>query len=355
MSTHHLPLVARTALLAAVGALALGAQTAPPTPRPATAPETPQATMLRRARLVLPPTGWRLGAFIEESGIADASSGSPAGFPERSGVQRTQLRVGLPTWHDAGYRTVIVNEVALDRYRMTYEGAPRVVVACTTNCGPLTPGVSGAPAARDYWSLSHDLQVSRALSPRWRVTGLLQQALHTSTPDAIRAESWRAQGGAILSRTYRPTLQVGAGVLAINVHPYVIPTVRVLHVGRRWRTDILVPRGETFFEVTPRLEVGAQFRFFGNRWDTNEPGALGDARTTMTFTHLGPAVNWRPTSRLAIAADAGMLLRRFRIDAATPWFATAGLPSASAPRITSGRYDPEATGYLRVRATWQLR
>ena len=351
MTHRHVSVTVRAVALATVAVGTLHAQAAPPT---ASAGAAAREAAMRRLQFVLPPSGWRIGAFVEETGFADAKAGSPAGFPERSAYQRLQLRVGAPSWHDAGYRTVVVNEVALDRYAMRFEGAPQFGVACIAPCGGgLTPGISGAPAARDYWSLSHDLQVSRALSPRWRVSGLLQQALHTTTPDAIRGEAYRAQGGAIVTRTYRPTLQVGGGVLAINVYPYVIPTVRVLHVGRRWRTDILVPRGETFYEVTPRLELGAQFRFFGNRWDSNESFG-GDARTTMTFTHVGPALNWRPTKRLVVTADGGLLLRRFRFDADSAWFATPGLPSPTAPRITSGRYDPEATGYLRLRATYQL-
>lgn len=344
----RLPL--RVAALALLAAAPLLAQ---PSPAPRPAGPSDAATMVRRTQLVLPPAGWRIGAMIERAPAADVAEGGAPGFPASQALTRTQLRLGFPTYRRGLYRTVVTNEVAVDEYRMDYgDGALRGVICSLLPGAPCTPPL-GAPAAPRYLSLQHELLASQALGDRWRLTGVMFTALHTTDFGRLRAEALRVQGGAFLARTYRPTLQVGAGVLAINVWPYVIPTIRYLHVGRKWRADVLVPRGEAFYEVNPEFEIGGQFRFFGNRWDMNDEVPELRGRTTMTFTHVGPAFNWKPAKQLVVTGDAGLLLRRFRIDAATP-FATQ-LPSVPAmpPTLVRGAtYDPEAGAYARLRTTW---
>nr|MCU0627804.1 DUF6268 family outer membrane beta-barrel protein [Gemmatimonadaceae bacterium] len=247
------------------------------------------------------------------------------------------------------FRTVVTNEVAIDQYAMDYGAASRDL---TIPAGGGTAIPFGAPAARRYLSLQHELLVSQALGDRWRVSGIMFSAVHTTDLGRLRGDALQLQGGAFLSRTFRPTLQLGAGVLAINVYPYVIPTVRYLHVGRKWRADILIPRGEAFYEVTPAFEVGAQFRFFGNRWDMNDENPTLRGRTTMTFTHVGPAFNWRPVPKVVLTGDAGLLLRRFHVDAATPFIPGSSLAGALGPSTRVGTFDPSPSGYARLRATW---
>jgi hypothetical protein len=352
------PAPALRAALAGV-ALALPAALlaqASPVPRPAGPTTGPgdMAAMLRRTQLVLPPMGWRVGAMVEVVPSTDAASGSTPGFPAAQGLVRTQLRVGFPTYRRGLYRTVVTNEVAIDQYAMDYDGARQGAASCPPIGNGVCPSGTGAPAASRYFSVQHELLASHAVNDRWRVNGILFSAVHTSDLARIRGEAFQFQGGAFLTRTWRPTLQLGAGVLAINVFPYVIPTVRFVHVGRKWRTDVLIPRGETFYEVTPKFEVGGQFRFFGNRWDMNDEVPALRGRTTMTFTHVGPAFNWRPTKHLTVTGDGGILLRRFRVDGDAPW-ATGTLPPAQGLGLVTtrtGRYDPDAGGYARLRTTW---
>lgn len=334
------------ALLVALAPAALGAQ-ASPVPRPG-APATgagDMATMLRRTQLVLPPMGWRIGAMAEVVPSTDVGSDGTPGFPSAQGLVRTQLRIGFPTYRRGLYTTVVTNELAVDQYAMDYAGARQVAPCPNVGVGGCPSGI-GAPAASRYLSVQHEFLASHAVNARWRINGILFSAVHTTDLSRLRGEALRFQGGAFVTRTWRPTLQLGAGVLAINVWPYVIPTVRFVHVGRKWRSDVLIPRGETFYEVTPKFEVGGQFRFFGNRWDMNDdqPGERG--RTTMTFTHVGPAFNWRPTKQLTVTGDAGVLLRRFHIDADVPW------STGTLTTTRTGTYDPAAGGYARLRTTW---
>lgn len=352
MRPRHLAPALRAALAGVALALpaALHAQPSP-VPRPGAPSAGPgdMAAMLRRTQLVLPPMGWRIGAMVEVVPSTDVASGGTPGFPSAQGLVRSQLRVGFPTYRRGLYRTVVTNELAVDQYAMDYAGA-REGVVCAPIVGATCPSGLGAPAASRYLSVQHEILASHAVNDRWRVNGILFSAVHTTDLTRLRGEAFRFQGGAFLTRTWRPTLQLGAGVLAINVYPYVIPTVRFVHVGRKWRTDVLIPRGETFYEVNQKFEIGGQFRFFGNRWDMNDeqPGERG--RTTMTFTHVGPAFNWRPTKQLTVTGDAGVLLRRFSVDADVPW-ATGTVPPAQ--RTTRfGTYDPEAGGYARLRTTW---
>ncbi len=185
-----------------------------------------QPLPISRLQIVTPPSSWRLtatGEFLPATDVSDANARGNSS--RRASTSRQALRLGVPVWKRGLYRTVVANEFAFENTTLDLAG-PALRVS------PLIP----QPASVGLRTLQHDLLVSQGLGPRWRISGVLQHGFFHSGSVSPAARNYRAAGGAFLSRTYRPSLQVGAGVLALNVSPWVIPTIRVLHVSKRTST-----------------------------------------------------------------------------------------------------------------------
>lgn len=292
-----------------------------------------------RMQFVVPPSTWRVtvsGEVLPATGVkADAQR--PTLYPADVGVTRATARLSAPVWKRGLYTTIVTNDIIFDRFELSY-GVP-------TTGGPNVPPVLLPFGPTTLQSVQHELGVSHAINPRWRVTGALQHGVFAAGGSAFDANSYRAAGGAFVSRVYRPTLQVGAGVVALNIAPYVIPTIRILHVGQKWRTDVLIPRAETFRDIGHGMEVGGVLRFLGNRWDGEERLVERNRfrRTTYQQAMLGPALTWRVASHGLVQVESGIALRRLLVEGSTtnPALASSGLPFAR-------RFDTEAGAQLRV-------
>jgi len=302
------------------------------------APLTAQAPA-GRMQFVLPPSTWRVtvsGEVLPATGVkADAQR--PAFYPADVGVTRATARISAPVWKRGLYTTIVTNDIIYDRFDLSY-GTPTV-------SGALAPPVLLPFGPATLQSVQHELGVSHALNPRWRVTGALQHGLFTQGGTVFDAGKYRAAGAAFVSRVYRPTLQVGAGVVALNIAPYVIPTIRVLHVGPKWRTDILIPRAESFRDIGHGIEVGGVLRFVGNRWEGEEQLVQRNRlrRTTFQQAVLGPALTMRLATRGLLQVESGIALRRMLVEgASTPELAlNPDVPFAH-------RFDTQAGAQLRV-------
>jgi hypothetical protein len=239
----------------------------------------------------------------------------------------------VPVWKRGLYRTVIANEFAFENTTLDFSGP-------ANGPGLLIPQL----ASVGLRTLQHDLLVSQGLGPRWRISGVLQHGFFSSGSVSPAANNYRAAGGAFLSRTYRPSLQVGAGVLALNVSPWVIPTIRVLHVGKRTRTDILLPRAEFWYDFGNVVEVGGTLRFLANRWDLDQRGSNGVGlfqSATYRQTTLGPAANLKLGKHGLVQLETGVALRRIFLEGVEP------LLSASPARFAN-KLDTETAPFLRL-------
>ena len=291
-----------------------------------------------RMQFVLPPSTWRItlsGEVLPGTGVKPDAQ-RPAVYPTDVGVSRATARLSAPVLKRGSYTTVVTNDIIYDRFEMSY-GAPTGAGASGQLLQPFGPAT--------LQSVQHELGVSHAITPRWRVTGALQHGLFTSGGSVVGAGSYRAAGGVFVSRVYRPTLQVGAGVVALNIAPYVIPTIRILHVGQKWRTDILIPRAETFRDVGHGVEVGGVLRFLGNRWEGDERLLQRNRfrRTTYQQAMVGPALTLRVANRGLVQMESGLALRRMLVEgvSANPSLAPFDLPFAR-------RFDTEAGAQLRL-------
>ncbi len=326
------PLSAPFAVRRTVAVLAVVAAVSPGTLLTAQAPAG-------RMQFVLPPSTWRVtvsGEVLAATGVkADAQR--PTLYPADVGVTRATARLSAPVWKRGLYTTIVTNDIIYDRFEMSY-GTPTIG-------GQNVPPVVLPFGPTTLQSVQHELGVSHAINPRWRVTGALQHGLFAAGGAAFDAKSYRAAGGAFVSRVYRPTLQVGAGVVALNIAPYVIPTIRILHVGQKWRTDVLLPRAETFRDVGHGVEVGGVLRFLGNRWDGDEQLVNRNRfrRTTYQQAMLGPALTLRVASRGLVQVESGIALRRLLVEGSTtnPVLSSSGLPFTR-------RFDTEAGAQLRL-------
>ncbi len=294
-----------------------------------------QPLPISRLQLVAPPATWRLTATGDLIAATDVRSDR-----ERSGVARSAstarqaLRLGIPVWKRGLYRTVVANEVAFENIGLDFDDP-------ASGSAILAPRLSSVGLR----TLQHDLLVSQGLGPRWRISGVLQHGFFSSASVSPAASNYRAAGGAFLTRTYRPSLQVGAGVLALNVSPWVIPTIRVLHVGKRTRTDILLPRAEFWYDFGNVVEVGGTLRFLANRWEldqrgSNSLGVFGSA--TYRQTTLGPAMNLRLGSHGLVQLESGLALRRILLEG------DVGLPVINGSSTIANRLDTEPAPFLRL-------
>lgn len=260
---------------------------------------------------VVPPSTWRITPLVEAIGAGDTRDRNAPQYG--IGSVRTGVRVGMPTWKRGLYRTVVANEFAVEQIGLSW----RQDFASPT-IRPLEPPPRGPDALQ---IVQHDLLVSQGLGPRWRVTGVLQHGFFRMQGQSL-AGSYQAAGGAFVTRVYRPTLQVGFGVVALNVDPWVIPTIRLLHVGKRWRSDVLLPRAETWYDVGNGLEIGAALRFIGNQWQSDRElppptcncyrQFLG--RTTYTQATFGPGANFKVNDHLLLQFETGIAQRRVRVE-----------------------------------------
>lgn len=295
-----------------------------------------QPLPMARLQLAVPPSTWRLTGTGELVTSTDVASAQFRGNVARSAsTTRLALRLGAPVWKRGLYRTVIANEVAFENVGLDFTGP-------ATGPGFLTPQLSSA----DLRTLQHDLLVSQGLGPRWRISGVLQHGFFSSASVSPSASNYRAAGGAFLTRTYRPSLQVGAGVLALNVSPWVIPTIRVLHVGKRTRTDILLPRAEFWYDVGKVVEVGGTLRFLANRWELDQRGSNGSGffqMATYRQTTLGPGVNLELGRHGLVQFETGLALRRILLEGGLP---TSGL--STGPFRFANELDTEAAPFLRL-------
>jgi hypothetical protein len=264
-----------------------------------------------RLSYAVPPSTWRITPLAEVIGEGEtrATAQRPAGAPKGIRTSRVGVRVGLPTWKRGLYRTVVANEFSAERIGQSSRYATNL------------PSNTRGPA--DLQIFQHDLLVSQGLGPKWRVTGVLQHGFYPMMDAPITRGSYRAAGGGFVTRVYRPTLQVGFGVISLNVQPWVIPTIRVLHVGKRWRSDVLIPRAEAWYDVGGGVEVGAALRFLGNRW-TAEGADVGvqscicnitiPFRQTYTQAAIGPAMNVKLGGRGLLQLETGVAQRRILED-----------------------------------------
>jgi len=302
------------------------------------------AAQASRVQLVLPPSTWRLtvSGDLLPAGDVRATTQRPAIHASSIETSRIALRVGAPVWKRGLYRTVIANEFAVERIGFTYgsDVRPAGVLQLSATRGPST-----------LQTVQHDLLVSQGLGAKWRLSGILQHGFFTDGSTAVTGSAYRAAGGAFLTRVYRPTFQIGGGVLAINVAPYVIPTVRILHVGARWRSDVLIPRAETWYDVGHGVEMGGVLRFLANRWWVDQQ-AFGQAqinRTTYSQATLGPALNIKIGAHGLAQIETGAALRRMLVDGTAP----GSLPGSPIVPFAN-RFDAGVGGFLRVtgRATF---
>ncbi len=293
-----------------------------------------QPLPISRLQIVTPPSTWRLTATGEFLPATDVSSASAqANTSRRASTAREALRLGVPVWKRGLYRTVVANEFAFENTTLDFAG-PAIRVS------PLIP----QPASVGLRTLQHDLLVSQGLGPRWRISGVLQHGFFSSGSVSPAASNYRAAGGAFLSRTYRPSLQVGAGVLALNVSPWVIPTIRVLHVGKRTRADILLPRAEFWYDFGNVVEVGGTLRFLANRWDLDQRGRTGAGvyqSATYRQTTLGPAANVKLGKHGLVQLETGVALRRMLLEGT-------GLLLGSTPPPFANDLDTELAPFLRL-------
>jgi hypothetical protein len=274
----------------------------------------------------------------------------PSEYPATIAAARLNLRVGAPVWKRGLYRTVIGNELSVERIGFDYGErrsmeVPLVFVA-------LTRGPSGLN------TVQHDMLVSQAIGTKWRVSGVLQHGFYSVGAPSL--DAYQAAGGVFVSRVYRPTLQVGVGAVALNVNPWWIPTLRILHVGKRWRSDVLLPRAETWYDVGHGVELGATLRFLGNSWqippttiDTRASAFVGLSRATWTQGSVGPAANIRLGSSGVFSVESGIAQRRMLVEgvAVVPGAVQSQPPSISHIR---SRFDQGATPFARMslRATF---
>ena len=290
-----------------------------------------------RLQFVLPPSTWRLTVSGEVLPAASVKSDAlrPAVYPRDVGMTRATARLSAPVWKRGLYTTIVTNDIIYDRFDISYGRSSAVTL----------PGQEPAFGPATLHSVQHELVVSHAITPRWRATGALQHGLFTTGGSLLEPASYRAAGGAFVSRVYRPTLQVGAGIVALNVAPYVIPTIRVLHVGQKWRTDILLPRAETFRDVGHGVEVGGVLRFVGNRWTGAEEARVVQrdrvTRTTYQQAMLGPALTLRVASRGLVQVEGGMALRRMLVEGTS-------VPTSGPASRFARRLDTDAGTQLRL-------
>ena len=298
-----------------------------------------------RVQLALPPSTWRLtlAGELMPSKAVQRQAGGPRD-PVTTAANRLNLRLGVPVWKRGLYRTVVANEFVVDRIALGYDriGPP-------PNIGDIQRGPAQLTA------LQHELLVSQGLGTRWRVSGVLQHGLLS---DGGWSDwgfwKYRAAGGAFVSRVYRPTFQVGAGLISLNVAPWVIPTIRIVHVGQRWRSDVLLPRAESWYDAGHGVEVGGTLRFLGNRWNSDDdiPSRqyFLDRATTYRQSTLGPAVNWKWGRRGLLQVESGAALRRLRYE--DTW--TCVSPGCSVVTLPSGvarsdvKFDNPITPFFRA-------
>lgn len=266
-----------------------------------------------RLTFAVPPSTWRLTVTAE--GMPDASVVStperPAIHPSGIAAGRLNLRLGTPVWKRGLYRTVVANEFAVERIGFQYgepSGISRPLPGTVLDRGPVALN-----------TLQHDLLVSQAIGTKWRVSGVLQHGFFSMGAPTL--DSYQAAGGVFVTRVYRPTLQVGVGAITLNVSPWWIPTLRIVHVGKKWRSDVLLPRAETWYDVGRGVELGATLRFIGNAWQSGDVNAAtglgpapGTARTTWTQGTIGPAANLRLGSKGLLTIEGGAAQRRMVLE-----------------------------------------
>lgn len=295
-----------------------------------------------RMQLALPPSTWRLtltGELLPSKAV-ERQVGGPRD-PITTAGNRLNLRLGVPVWKRGLYRTVVANEFLMDRIALDYDriGPP-------PNIGDIQRGPAQLTA------LQHELLVSQGIGTRWRVSGLLQHGLLSD--GGWGDWKYRAAGGAFVSRVYRPTFQVGAGLISLNVAPWVIPTIRIVHVGRRWRSDVLLPRAESWYDMGHGVEVGGTLRFLANRWSSDDdiPSRqyFQDRATTYRQSTLGPALNWKWGRHGLLQVESGAALRRLRYETTTtcvsPGCSVVGLPAG----VTRSdvKFDNPITPFVRA-------
>jgi len=294
-----------------------------------------------RLQFVLPPSTWRLTLIGELHPATSVRSDAlrPALHPADVGASRLTARLSAPVWKRGLYTTVVTNDLIYDRFDLSY--GPETSLLPVTLPSPRPPF-----GPRALQSVQHELVVSHSLNPRWRATGVLQHGLFTAGGPVISAESYRAAGGAFITRVYRPTLQIGAGVIALNVAPYVIPTIRILHVGAKWRSDVLLPRAESFRAIGHGIEVGGVLRFTGNRWLGDDKLIAESRITRVTYQQatLGPAATIRVATRGLVQLETGVALRRMLVEGDV---VTQILTSTSPSRFAR-RFDAGAGALLRL-------
>ncbi len=297
-----------------------------------------------RVQLALPPSTWRLtltGEILPSEAV-QRQVGAPRDRMTTA-ANRLNLRLSAPVWKRGLYRTVIANEFSVDRIGLSYDR-----VGPPPNIGNIERGPAGLR------TIQHDLLVSQAIGNKWRVSGVLQHGL---LDDGGGFDpTYRAAGGGFVSRVYRPTFQIGAGLISLNVAPWVIPTIRIVHVGQRWRSDVLLPRAETWYDVGHGVEIGGTLRFLANRWNSDDdvPARqfFDDRTTTYRQATLGPALNWKVNRRGLLQVETGVALRRLRYETTTscafPACTVLADPLPSGAFRTDVKFDNAPTPFLRA-------
>ncbi|MDZ7631174.1 MAG: hypothetical protein U5K74_07460 [Gemmatimonadaceae bacterium] len=249
-----------------------------------------------RLQFVLPPSTWRVTVSGEGAGRhrREVRCAPPCALPgRRSASTRATVRLSAPVWKRGLYTTIVTNDIIYDRFDMSYGQAipldPSRQTRVFFNSVPAAKRAARtgrvachqSPMARDGCTPARILR--RPPAPR----SIPEATVQREAPSCSRV--WIG-----------PTLQVGAGVVALNVAPYVIPTIRILHVGQKWAHRHTHPACRVPFVMSDTVSRSAACsRFLGNRW-----GAGNDQpffRTTFQQAMLGPAVTWRVADRRAAA------------------------------------------------------
>ncbi len=238
--------------------------------------------------------------FLEYNHLHDPDTSGGNAFLQDGEIRiaTLNLRASYPFIFSQG-RTVLINEIAYQRFDIDYEKFP-------PNTKP-----------EHVYAVEYNLMVMHVLSQKWSLLGILTPGLASDFKADLSSDDLTYQAVLVFIRKYSPKWSVGYGAAYTNTfgQPFPVPILALeWNNGKNMKLSTILPVNfEFWYRANQRLDLGLSLRAEGNQYH-GDPDIYNVNVPMMRYSvgTFGPSVKFHVIKGLSLGMDGGVtFLRRF--------------------------------------------
>ena len=215
-------------------------------------------------------------------------------------VATLNLRASYPLMFSQG-RTIIINELAFQRFDLDYKNWPRDVTRI-----------------EHMYAIEYNFMLLHTLSDKWTLLAMLTPGLASDFEADLSFDDFTYQTVLVFIRKYSSNWSIGYGAAYTNTfgQPFPVPILAIeWNNGSNMKFSSILPVSSEFWYMpNPRLELGMSLKVLGNQYH-GDPATHGVPVPYLRYSvgTFGPSVKFHLTKGLSLGIDSGItFLRRFQ-------------------------------------------